>query len=237
MRPTGSFSSTRRDILIRAAAACAASLQPLRAGEFWDKKQPSEWSVEEVQKLKTKSPWAKEVTATMSGGGGGGYGGGMGIPGMGGGRRGGMGGNRRPMAQQVKGTVRWESAQPIIDATRTPFPEAFANRYVVSVNDFPLQQQSRRNSDDSSSSGASLDKLDELKMYTIIQPKGKSNAQAGLVQMVPEGSGNLWFGFSKDMITLSADDKEVEFSTQIGRLMIKAKFDFHAMKYHGKLSV
>src|SRR5262252_7196307 len=106
---------TRREIVLRAAAAGAAGWTRLYAfsSDFWDKKPPSEWSVEEVQKLKTKSPWAKEVSAQMQsspegggGMGGGRAGGGMGIPGiggMGGGRRGGMGGGgRRPM-QQFKG--------------------------------------------------------------------------------------------------------------------------------------
>jgi len=70
----------------------------LLAGEFWQDKQPSDWTEKEIQRLVTKSPWAKEAILTMGGGhmgqmdkGGGGIGGGgRGMGGMGGG--GGMGG-------------------------------------------------------------------------------------------------------------------------------------------------
>jgi hypothetical protein len=72
-------------------------------GEFWNDKDPKDWSETEIEKLMTKSPWAKEVAASfnMSGmqgrGSGGGMsrsGGGMGGPGggMGGRSGGGMGG-------------------------------------------------------------------------------------------------------------------------------------------------
>ncbi len=78
------------------------------ASEFWNSKDPSEWSDEEVGRLLTDSPWAKKVAAEFDfasagrgsaeergvrggmGGGMGGMGGGMGGGGMGG--RGGMGG-------------------------------------------------------------------------------------------------------------------------------------------------
>src|SRR5579871_721091 len=76
---------SRREALWLATGACLRSATRLYAGEsdFWNKKEPSEWTSEEVDKLTTKSPWAKEVTVT-SGVGGRGY--------PGGGRRGGMGG-------------------------------------------------------------------------------------------------------------------------------------------------
>jgi hypothetical protein len=57
-------------------------------GEFWHEKSPSEWTEKDLQKLMTKSPWAKQVTASvdMSA-----LAGRMGGGGMGGGRRGGGG--------------------------------------------------------------------------------------------------------------------------------------------------
>src|SRR5271154_7338573 len=101
---------SRRRVLLLAAGAGVPSWSRLYAGdsEFWNKKDPSEWSREEIDKLTTKSPWAKEVTAatpqyTDGSGGGTGYpnggtgypggqGGGTGYPGGGmGGGRGGMG--------------------------------------------------------------------------------------------------------------------------------------------------
>jgi hypothetical protein len=233
------------------------------SSEFWDKKPPSEWTSDEIGKLTTKSPWAKQVSAQVAAGGGGGGRGGMGggggmggprigggIPGMGGPRMGGggmggggMGGGRRGggQMQQMKGTVRWESAQTILDAVKTPLPEAFANHYVISVSGFPLRGGGRRQDDDSDSGDNSRsreDMLDNLKAYTSLQPKGKAIAQPGVVKaQVSSGPGSLLFGFSKEALELSADDREVLFSTQIGRAMIKARFEMKDMKYHGKLAV
>src|SRR5581483_4949258 len=116
---------SRRDLFALAAGATAAGWSRLDAfnSDFWDKKPPSEWTSEEIEKLTTKSPWAKQVSAQMAAGGGGGAGGGGrggmggggmggprigGIPGMGGPRMGGggMGGGRRGgQMQQIKGTV------------------------------------------------------------------------------------------------------------------------------------
>jgi hypothetical protein len=249
---------SRRDLFALAAGAAAAGWTRLEAfsSNFWDKKAPSEWTSEEITQLTTKSPWAKQVSAQVAanGGGGGGRGGGGGmggpriggIPGMGGPRMGGggmggggMGGGRRGgQMQQIKGTVRWESAQTILDATKTPLPESFANHYVVSISGFPLRN-GRRQDDDSDESGKPSERmLDNLKAFTTLQPKGKEIAQAGVVQAAPSGGPNmLLFGFSKETIQLSADDKEVLFSTQVGRAMIKAKFEMKDMKYHGKLAL
>jgi len=171
---------TRRGVLLLAAGAGAPSWFRLYAGEseFWNKKDPSEWSREEIDKLTTKSPWAKEVTASTpqytdgSGGtgtgtgypggggtgypGGGGTGypggggrGGMGIPGMGGGGMGGGRGRRGGgMPMQSKGTVRWESAALIRAALKTPLPENLANHYVISVSGIPIIANANRHYED-----------------------------------------------------------------------------------------
>ena len=73
--------------------------------EFWDSKPSSEWNKDEVERMITKSPWAKEASVAYNGGpgglggngGGGGIGrsrGGIGFPGGGIGFPGGGGGNR-----------------------------------------------------------------------------------------------------------------------------------------------
>ncbi|HEV8041502.1 MAG TPA: hypothetical protein VGP62_21685 [Bryobacteraceae bacterium] len=78
---------------------CAVALL---ASDFWKTKDYTQWSSEEVTKVLTDSPWAKEITVTSGqqgqqqrrGGGrrGGGMGGGGGYPGGGGGYPGGGGG-------------------------------------------------------------------------------------------------------------------------------------------------
>jgi hypothetical protein len=86
---------TRRYAILIGAGAAASALR-LEAGEFWEDKPRSEWTDKEVQKLLTRSPWAKETTVNFRGaatrGGGGPIGGpDMGGPGMGGPGTGGPG--------------------------------------------------------------------------------------------------------------------------------------------------
>ena len=263
---------SRRQVFLLVGGGVAA-WRPLHASEFWDKKAPGDWSSEEIDKLTTKSPWAKEASAqgaapeggygsqtgSPNGGGypgGGGYpsGGGMGgprigIPGIGGigmgggGRR--MGGNQgggrgQQRGTLYKGTVRWESAQPVLDALKTPLPDAFKDHYVIAVIGFPLPASPRRYQDeegDNPPRRSQDDALDNLKQFTTLQPKGKELAQAGIVQQQTSSNSNLLFGFSKNSLTLTKDDKEVLFSTTLGRLVIRAKFAPKEMLYHGRLAV
>src|ERR1035438_5781185 len=86
---------TRRGLLMLAGGAGVQSRLRLYAAssDFWNKKEPAEWSSEEIDKLVTKSPWARQVNASSAAmsrqsggsGGGGGNGGGTGDPGIGGG--------------------------------------------------------------------------------------------------------------------------------------------------------
>src|SRR5580692_3269941 len=103
------------------------------SSDFWNKKDPAEWTGAEKDQLTNKSPWAKEVTASAPGQMGRGMGMPPGYPGMG--YPGGMGGGRRGgggmPGQTFKGIVRWESAKPIRDALKDPLPEGFENQYVI----------------------------------------------------------------------------------------------------------
>jgi hypothetical protein len=213
--------------------------------EFWNKKDPSQWSSDEIEKLKTKSPWAKPVSIALrqSGGGsgypggGGGYpGGGMGGGGMGRGRRGGMGG---PAPIQYHGVVRWFSAKPMQEVLKSPVPEGLANAYVISVSGIPILTGDRRrtsdgDSDTTDTNGPSQDVLNRIKNLTYLEPKGKSPAQPGTVQRGTAGfeSDVLLFGFSRELLQFTPADREVSFTTQLGRLEVKAKFNLKEMTYH-----
>jgi hypothetical protein len=271
---------TRRGVLTLAGGAGIAAWSRLYGSnsDFWNKKEPAEWTSAEVDQMITKSPWAKETNAQYShdrsdgadpdsgggypGGGGGGYpsgggggypgggGGGMGggrmggggIPGMGGGGMGGgrRGGGRQQQGQSVQGTVRWESAKPVVEAMKAPLPDAFASHYVISISGFPLNGGRRRSQDDSDSSSTQStdDMLDQLKSLTYLQPKGRDGAQPGVVQKSPSsGGGTVLFGFSKEMLALKPEDKEVTFSTKLGHLLVKTKFNLKDMMYHGELAI
>lgn len=130
--------------------------------EFWSAKPIEQWSEEEIRKLQTKSPWAREVSVSPPGAGGGmrtgmpdatggtggdigGSGGGMGgaMPGGmgGGGGRGGRGGGRGGMSggsmPEIKLVVRWESALPIRKSSKIQWPAETDGNYILSVSGLP----------------------------------------------------------------------------------------------------
>ena len=280
---------SRRQMFLLAGAGLAARL-PLRATteDFWNKKAPADWTSQEIDRLITKSPWAKAVKAQYAAGagssrdgggypggtgtgggypgggqgGGGGYPGGgypggrsrggigipgiggIGIPGIGGGGRGRGNGGGSPRGGDVspyEGTVRWESARPVLDAMKSPLPEAFEGRYVVSVSGIPLmggRSMSAGADDDSTASRRQeQDDLDRLKGLSSLQPKGRDVVQAGVVaRQIGTGSSFL-FGFSREMLPLETRDTDILFTTQLGRLVVKAHFLPKEMLYHGELAV
>jgi hypothetical protein len=228
--------------------------------DFWNKKAPGEWSSEEIDRLLTKSPWAKEVNAQYAAGAGESRGnpgsgrnggGGIGIPGVGNIGMGGRGRNRggqgpdggRGGSSGYQGTVRWESAAPILAALKAPLPDGFEGRYVISVNGFPAmpgRSQTRTGEDETPDSSRRLreEELENLKSLSSLQAKGKELVQAGVVQRQIATTGSIFlFGFSKELLPLDGDDKEVLFSTTLGNLAVKARFIPKEMLYHGQLAV
>ena len=140
-----------------------------------------------------------------------------------------------------EGTVRWESARPVLDAMKSPLPEAFDGRYTISVSGIPMmggRSISAGEDDDSTASRRQeQDDLDRLKGLSSLQPKGRDVVQAGVVaRQVGTGSSFL-FGFSREMLPLDTRDTDILFTTQLGRLVVKAHFVPHEMLYHGELAV
>src|SRR2546423_6780701 len=63
------FAPTRRHVLAIAACAATGSIRLYAfSSDFWNKKEPSQWSSAEIEQLTSKSPWAKEVSVQSSSG-------------------------------------------------------------------------------------------------------------------------------------------------------------------------
>ena len=164
--------------------------------------------------------------------------GGIGFPGGGGRPRNGGGSPRGGAASAYQGTVRWESAQPVMDAMKAALPEAFEGRYVICVAGIPLLgSRYQGEDDDSASRRQDQDDLDRMKGLSSLQVKGKDLVQAGVVARQVSSGSSFLFGFSKDMLPLGAHDSEVDFTAQLGRLVVKARFLPKEMLYHGELAV
>jgi hypothetical protein len=161
----------------------------------------------------------------------------VGIPGIGGG---GMGGGRRRggPVETAHGIVRWESSKVILDALKTPIPDNFAEHYVISVTGVPLDPTSRRRGQDDDAPHTTSELLEGLKSVTALEPKNGREAQPGVVQMGGRsGYGSILFGFSKDLLNLKPEDKEVNFSSQFRHVPLRAKFVLKEMMYHGELAL
>jgi hypothetical protein len=170
-------------------ASAALPAWAFSSKDFWETKPSGDWNSEEIDRMITKSPWAKEVTVTsgsrMSGPGSGGGGrsrggvgfpgGGIGFPGggggyPGGGNRGGYPGGGRPSSDDdrrvIRATVRWESALPIQEALHLhvddekPNPD-FEKYYVIAlIGDLGDLHSGRRGRYDDNSDNDRKDQAD-----------------------------------------------------------------------------
>jgi len=248
--------TTRRDVL-RLAAGLPVAWSALPAWafaskEFWEAKPASEWSADEIDRMLTKSPWAKDasVMGDRSGFGNGGSGrtrgGGIGFPGGGGGIGFPGGGNDGGGRERLTATVRCESALPIQEALRIGAsdekPNADFEKYYVIALIGGLSAGGRRRSstsdDDDDSTTRADRRLEELKESARLERKDGPIS----LEKVEEGSRvgsrgpGVYFYFDRKA-DVSMDDKFVNFSTKLGRMEIKAKFTMKEMSYHGKLAV
>ena len=148
------------------------------------------------------------------------------------------------MPLSYRAVVRWESAKPVQEALKSPLPQELAGDYVISVSGVPILAAGRQHSDEGDttstvSKGLSDDVLDRIKELTYLEPKGKSPAQPATVQKGPistTGTPTLLFGFPRDVLALTADD-QVNFTTQLGKIEVKARFNLKDMMYHKELAL
>jgi hypothetical protein len=226
--------TTRRHFIQFAGAAFAPwSVIWSFAADFWNTKDPDSWTTDEIAKLLKKSPWAKEVTGertttkkvtdpTMSP-----------MPGPTVRTRSnpmGLPGSKPPKATsktvtQYKGEVVWESAKVIRDAQKTPLPDGFDGQYVLSVKGIPLSRSSSQSA------------LDRLRQATLLQLKGKDPLEPATVQQNTGNGATYYIGFSKEALPISKDDKDLVFTTHMGKVVFTAKFNPKEMLYHGELAV
>lgn len=238
---------TRRELILFGVGGTSllATLPAWASDEdFWKTKKPADWSQGEVQRLLTKSPWAKEVKAEMDMAGmtqrmgGGGLGGGRtGIPG-GGGPPGGMGGQPRRGRPEFKAIVRWETALPVRDVTRQKKTFDSTGYYVISVSGMPTMTAGRGEIPGSGrGEKAPSDENQEalLKETTQLQRKGKDPLHPARVEVSRSDGSTLFFFRREEPITLQ--EKEVVFVTRMGPLKVKTKFPLKNMMYQGQLEL
>lgn len=199
----------------------------------------------------TKSPWAKEVTIGAAPDPNGPAAGPEigGVPGAMGGTRsygGGDDGRRRGGARpNPVATVRWESAQPILETTKEKLPREFAGHYVIAVAGLPADwgldrpkrgHRTSRAEDNNEDAVRVSDLVERLRAGAVLGAKGREPEGAGVVKRAPIEEAWL-FGFSKEMLPLGPTDRDVEFRLTAGPMVVRAKFTPKDMMYQGRLAV
>jgi hypothetical protein len=237
--------------LLPALAVC------LWAADFWQSKPYTDWTDKETQKLETNSPWSKQVAVSMGGGGGpdtskgkrGGSGSAGDLDSSGSGGSGGRGQATEVGYGAIPGggsgaglnlIVSWRTALPIREAV---VKEKFGAETATSPDAKKMLEEEQKYygivvSGLPARSVRANDKMkDELLKNTSLLVKGKdpivaTNLQTGgneqkavVIFLFPRSAG------------LTLDDKEVEFSTKLGQLVVKQKFHLKEMVFNGKLEL
>jgi hypothetical protein len=231
---------TRRNLIRLAGAAVApwSVIRAFAASNFWDTKDPDSWTSDEIAKLLKKSPWAKEVVGerrapirSSSNDTGMPRSNPTGRPS----RNNPMGTNRNSTrmpksspgssATNYKGTVVWESAKVIRAAEKLPLPEGFDGQYVLSVTGIPLAKSSSKSA------------MDAVRQVSMLQVKNRDPLEAATVQQNTDNGAVYYIGFVREAMPIAKEDKEVIFTTRLGKVLFTAKFSPKEMLYRGKLAL
>jgi hypothetical protein len=232
-----------RCTLAGTAGTCLLASVALTAADFWQEKDFTVWSAQQVEKMLTDSPWARKVTIVVGslreGALDGFQGGGAGLGGGGEAPRSPDGDNAEfQQVRRVTVTVAWTSALPIRqalvrrqigpDAPISPDRQRHLSEdepfYTVAVAGLPQRMTAR------------VGTIDEVKAKTALKPARKESIAPDDIRVSRDGdqSVRMEFLFPKRN-TIGLDDKEVEFSTTLGDVDVKKKFRLADMMIRGRL--
>jgi hypothetical protein len=225
----------------------------LWAADFWQSKPYTDWSDKEVQKIQTNSPWSKEVSVSMGEGGSGHSGRGSRAGGGGsvGGDdqiatgAGGSGGGRSQDPSLMGGPsmnliVSWRTALPVRQAVAK---EKYGTEAATSPDAKKLVEEDQKYYGVlvSGLPGRAVRANDQMKAAllknTSLIVKGKDPIAPADIQTGGNEQKALVIFLFPRTAALSLDDKEVEFSTRFGPLVVRQKFRLKDMVFNGKLEL
>jgi hypothetical protein len=228
---------TRRNAILISLGLGGAAASSAWAKDFWNEKQPSDWTEDDIRQMLTKSPWAKQAsifdTAAHRG-----------LPTA---RVGGL--SRRGGRSTAAGTpppsggnsnswnaiVRWESALPVRDALRAlQAAEAEKNYIVALIGDIPGVGVPSDDDDPAERQ----QKLNFLKETTRLERKDDplELQRAKIAPRTSESPSGTLFYFSR-VSPITPEDRQITFVTRVGPLEVKCKFTLGDMLYRGNLEL
>ncbi len=142
-----------------------------------------------------------------------------------------QGGSPTPSANAPKfsGVVRWVSAKPMLIALKLQLPPDLAHHYVISISGLPVIAGHGDGTD-------KTDSYEPLKEASYLKVKGQEPAQPGIIEEDPNDTSTVLFGFLNQFLDFSKA-KAAIFTTTMGPLNVKAKFDLSRMTYKRELAV
>jgi len=76
-----------------------------------------------------------------------------------------------------------------------------------------------------------------VRQVTTLVTKNRQPLEAAGAQVQRENSTVYLFGFAKEGLSITRDEKEVVFTTHMGNLAFTARFNPKDMLFHGELAV
>jgi hypothetical protein len=221
---------------------CLLASAALTAADFWQEKDFTVWSAQQVEKMLTDSPWAKKVTIVVGRlreEGLDGFQLGAAGPGGGGGAGRDSADAEVQQLRRVTVTVAWLSALPVRQALvrRQTSPDALLQPdrqrqltedepfYTVAVVGLPLQLVAKGT-------------IDEVKGRTALEPNRKERIAPEDIRIFKDGAQSVRVEFRFPRTTvITLDDKEVEFITKLGDAELTKKFRLTDMMVRGRLAL
>jgi hypothetical protein len=248
---------TRRRLLLGAATIWPAFHALLAARkEFWESKDPADWSSEEKRILLGQSPWAREGIARFEvernrapsyegvarpGGG---------VPGALPGSTPGavtsvpIGEPPPPVPStdtgqsvQFRVLARWESAKPVRLAGAPQLPEETAGFYVIRLRGMPLLPPPKgRNGE--SVPNPNQEMLEAIRQNSRIERKDKIAIPcAHLLTGTGESATELLLFFARGADPIAVSEKAVTLESRFGPFHLSVKFPLKDMIYKGALAL
>ena len=236
---------SRRIFGLMLAAACCFG-----AEDFWTVRDPAKWSTQEIMRMVTDSPWARQahVHARAEG-----IENIVTIP---------SSGNldaATPSFVSPEILVRWESALPVREAcsrggmerplfscvSRLLYLSRLSDKfeklqkefYIVSMSNYPAPQGANA-PQHSEAANAALERLStRIQKATFLKRKGRGPLKPAHLVALPAADKLLLIVFFPRTEALSVADKEVLFESSDGAIEISARFELRKMVFRDVLAL
>ena len=223
----------RRDFLLATSGAMALLPRFGYASATWEDRNPWEWTPQDIQTVLNHSAWVREVSLEINS-----------LVDTSGRAKPKSSRPNHGLPTEFKAVVRWESGLPVRLARKTAtLPDKGVGQYMVSVSRLPLEfiEQSSGNGTISHDQGAGLDKTalaERFAKNSLIERVGKDPIKANHAEWVEaDFSPRVVIFFPLGEKPIQPEDREVDLVSQIGALVIRAKFFLKDMVYRDRLEL